>query len=350
MNLFPKNYLFSFFVFSTSVITRLYPFGAMDNVVSFAVNHADDMARAVIINADDIVQTSLLHADDVMRIGVVHADDIVRLSAVHADDIARLGLRNGDNLIYDFSRIHIRAHTLLNAVDNVDDIALKGMSRASFVNKYGKTLADDFYSYSGGQSRYIQAALEGKPIVPQKGYGRVGHKKLKGDDYIKAVTQRGNRLNDFLNTQMINKPTKLLRGGNLQPDSLSKLYNIGDVNGKNVQAVADMIKKSKGTFNPTTLSSASLPSVSDHSLHSFAINGWGDANIGKANPYKIIREFEAPSGTKGFNMSQLSSARGQQEFLMPKGLRTNVTDVRIENVVFEGKQYDVIRVFETIIP
>jgi hypothetical protein len=342
-----KNSLFFITVFFTVTAANVHARG----VASFTVNHADDIARVAIKNVDDIVRVGSRHADDVIRVGVVHADDIVRLSVFHADDIARLALRQGDDIIYDFSKVHLRAHALRNIADNADDIALKGISRPEFARKYGKTLSDDFSAYSGGQGRFINEAMRGNHLLPKAGGGNVGSQIfLTGDDYIKAIIQRGDRLNDFLNTQSIKQPAKLLRGENLQADSLAKLYNIGDINNKNIQEVADIIKNNGHTLNTSTLTSTSLPSVNNDSLLSFSINGWGNANTGKANPYKIIRELDAPSGTKGFNMSQLSTARGQQEFLLPKGLKTMVTDVRIDKVLFEGVQYDVIRIFETIIP
>jgi hypothetical protein len=350
MKIFSKNALFMIFVFFNATVAKVQALGAVDNIASYTAKHADDIARVVIRNADDIARVGLVHVDDVIRVGVVHADDIARLSVFHADDIARLALRQGDDIIYDFSKIHLRTRALTSVIDNVDDIALKGISKADFINLHGKELFDDFSAYSSRQGRFINEAMRGNHILPRSGGGKVGSLYLKGDDYIRGVVQRGNRINDYVNTQTINQQTKLLRGDNLQADSLTRLYNIGDINGKSMQEVADMIKNNSHTLNNTTLTSTSLPTVNNHSLHSFSINGWGDANIGRANPYKIIRELDAPSGTKGFNMSQLSTARGQQEILLPIGLRTNVTDVRIDKILFEGMQYDVIRIFETIIP
>lgn len=235
----------------------------------------------------------------------------------------------------------------LSAADN---IALDGLTRTEFTVKFGKELAEDITAFSGKQSQYIQAAMDGKRILPKSGSGSVGgQKNLIGDDYINAVKQRGYRINKFLLTQVIDKPVKLLRGGNFQPDELAKLYNI-NIKSNNSIDVVNAIKNGGRTFNQNTLTSASLPSVSQHAIHSFAVNGWNNADIARKNPLKIIRELDAPAGTKGFNISKLSTSRGQQEFLMPAGLKTVVTDAKIEKIVFEGEIYDVIRVFEEIIP
>jgi hypothetical protein len=335
---------YSFLVFLLIVTFEgLYALGAADNVASFAINHADDVTRAVIVNADELVQAGLLHADDVMRVGIVHADDFARLSMLHADDFARLALQNGDDIIYDFSRIHLKAHTLTNVIDNVDDIALKGMPRNSFVGKYGDALATDISAVTGKQFRKIQAILRGDPVPPR---GLINGKYLEGNDFIQALGNRASRINDFLDTQTISSPTKLLRGDNLPENALMQIYNIGDIKGKNIQEIADMIKSNGKTFNPSSLTNASLPTVKTSLIDEFAIYGW-EGNTGN---FKIIRELQAPPGTKGFNISPLSNVRGQQEFLMPKGLRTTVTNAIPDRVTMNGTTYDVIRVFETIIP
>ncbi|MDR2802961.1 MAG: hypothetical protein LBB22_01565 [Treponema sp.] len=333
-----------FLVFGLTIaFDGLHALGAADNVASFAVNHADDVARAVIINADDLVQAGLLHVDDVMRVGALHADDFARLTVLHADDFARLSLKTGDNIIYDFSKIHLRAHTLTTVVDSADDIALKGMPKAAFAGKYGDILSTDITAFTGKQYKKIQAVLKGEP-VPTRGF--INGKYLEGDEFIQALGSRANRINDFLNTQTISNGTKLLRGDNLPENALRQLYNIGDIKGKNVQEIADMIRTNRRTFNPSSLTSASLPNVNKSLIDEFALYGWE----GTTGNFKIIRELQALPGTKGFNISQLSNVRGQQEFLMPKGLRTMVTHAMPDKVTMNGVTYDVIRVFETIIP
>jgi hypothetical protein len=47
-------------------------------------------------------------------------------------------------------------------------------------------------------------------------------------------------------------------------------------------------------------------------------------------------------------ISYISKYGGQQEFLLPKGLKTHITNVRVEKIDFDGKPYEVIRIFETI--
>jgi hypothetical protein len=341
MRIYTKN-SFLFFLL-TLVFNRVYALGAADNVASFAINHADDITRAVIMNADDLVQAGLLHADDIMRVGVLHTDDFARMVVSHADDIARLGLKNGDNIIYDFSKIHLRAHTLTTIVDSADDIALKGMSRASFVSKYGDILSTDISAFTGKQYRKIQAILRGEPVPAR---GLIKGKYLEGDEFIQALGSRANRINDFLDTQAISTGTKLLRGDNLPENALMQLYSIGDIKGRSIQEIADMIKTNGRTFTPSSLTSASLPSVNKSLIDEFALYGW-EGNTGN---FKIIRELQAPAGTKGFNISQLSNLRGQQEFLMPKGLKTIVTNAFPDRITMNGVTHDVIRVFETITP
>ena len=256
-------------------------------------------------------------------------------------------INSADN-INDINKLKQTVNKMSKIPGNADNIALEGLSRIDFINKYGKGLADDITAYSGKQSQFIQAAMDGKPILPKSGGGMVDQLR-NGDDYINAVKQRGLRINKFLSSQVIDKPTKLLRGGNYQKEELASLYNIV-IKNNNAQDAANAIKNSGRTFNQNTLTSASLPSVNPHAIHSFAINGWQNADIARKNPLKIIRELDAPAGTKGFNISKLSTTRGQQEFLMPAGLKTVVTDVKIEKIVFEGNLYEVIRVFEKIIP
>jgi hypothetical protein len=311
----------------------------VNNVVRASGRYANNLAR---------LGWRISPSGNVIRVSTLHADDLVRLGVRHSNNIARLGLREGDDIIRNFSRIQRNSRNFNLISSNMDDIAIRGISRSEFTSRFGKTLSDDLFAYSRGQYRYINEALLGNPIVPRAGHGQVGGQVLKGNDYIVAITQRANRIDNFLNTQTINQRTRLLRGENLQADELSRLFNIGNINGMNINEVSTLIRNNGHTFN-NALTSTSLSTVNPHTLNSFAINGWRNADIGRANPFKIIRDIDVPVGTKGFNMSQLSSMRGQQEVLLPRGLRTRVTDVRVERIMFEGIEYDVLRVFEAIV-
>jgi hypothetical protein len=332
-----KNLAGFFFISLILVSTgnqQLLGLGRIDDVAR-VLDRASDVGRAAVRTAPDIIKTGIFHADDIVKVSVLHADDFSRMAVSRADDIARLGLRQGDDLIYGFSQIHRRSHILKSAANQIDDIAMEGLSRKefrkAFINMHGAQVATDLTAYTGKQNQLLQAVARGEQL------STVGSRQ---------ALQRVNRINDFLNSQTI-KPAIYSRGINVSGDEVAKLYNIsGNVKGKNPYDIADMIKN-KTTYNPA-FTSASLPDTPKVDINEWAIYGLNNA---ENNNFKIIRELNVPIPARGgSNISKLN-IWSQDEFLFHKGLMTRVTDARVEKVLNRaGKEYTIIRVLETVVP
>ena len=100
--------LFVFVIVLFFVLDGLHARGIID-VAKQAASHADD-ARIVVKTAPDIIKPALSNTNDALRIGFINADDFARLTMLHAGDAARMGLRQGDNLIHNFSQINKRTN------------------------------------------------------------------------------------------------------------------------------------------------------------------------------------------------------------------------------------------------
>jgi hypothetical protein len=67
--------------------------------------------------------------------------------------------------------------------------------------------------------------------------------------------------------------------------------------------------------------------------------------------FRVLREFIAPPGTRGFNIERLCNTRFREKgyFLMPKGLRTEIVDVTVEYIVRGDTQYKIWHTVERIL-
>jgi len=340
MKVSTKNSSFFIIVLFTVAAAKAQALGAVEDVAKYTGKHIDDIARVVTKNTDDLVRVSLRHTDDVLRFGVVHADDIARLSVFHADDIARLALRQGDDIIYDFSKVHLKARVLGKAAGNAEDVALKGLSYSELMTKYDKKVADAFYSYaSSDQYKFIQAYLDGKPMVPKSGRGIVNGVTYYGDDYMRAIgREKVDVMDNFVRNQKTSKPITTFQGESMSPADFFNKYGI-DVGEKSRAEIVDMLN-SHGQYTTPRLSSTSLDQniARDYALHT-GYNG--------PDAIRIIHTIDVPEGSNAFNLSRMEKYK-QQQLLFPSGTNRTMTAIP-ETIIKDGISYDIIRLLETII-
>lgn len=322
MNISSKKASLVFFLMLI-VFQSAFALGAADNIAKAALRQTDNVTRRSLRNVDNVIRHSGRYADNLARLGWRHSDDAIRVSTLHAGDLARLSTRHGDN----FARLGLQeGDDLIRGSSQIRRNLPRREHENIFRNTYGAEALTDVKAITGGQNQHLQAVARGEVINPKS-------------------QQRVSRLNNLLDKNRTSEAMTFPRGENMSREGLSNFFETGTLEGKNLNEIADLLK-GKNTYN-TGFTSASLPTTPRVEVNDWAIHGLhGRQN----NNIKIIRELHTPAGTSGMNVSQVAFY-GHDEFIFKTGLKTRVDDAIVERIFDrEGNIYEIIRIFETVIP
>jgi hypothetical protein len=238
-----------------------------------------------------------------------------------------------DGTLVNFSQANSR-----NIAAKANLTQISGLTRNEYRNairsRYGQEGLTDIFAFTGNSNRYFQAVARGERVSP-------------------AIQQRYlprvNRLNTIFSSEYIPENMVFPRGERMPRDVFSNIFGIEPLGRRSNNEIARMVI-GKNTHNPA-FTSANLPTTPRIEVNDWAI--YGRASLGRSvqsNDIMLIRELNAPAGTRGFDVTRVS-IWGHEEFVFPRGLRTRVDSATVERITDRnGNIFEVIRTFETIIP
>lgn len=275
--------------------------------------------------------------------GVLRPADFSRLSLRHARTIGRLGIREGDDIVRGLSNIHQRSRGVAPLAANLDDIGIRKITRADLSSTAsGRRLLHDIREYTGINYRYINAAKRGAPLLPPAGGGRVGGQIVRGNEFSTAIVQSGNRIDDLARASPFTQRKRLFRGEDLTDSDFRRIFGFDSV-GKSPLEIETLLRSNSPSVYHASLTSTSLL---ENKAANFATQGRRFAGHADSGRIRVLREIDAPPGTRGIDVSDVSMVRGESEVLLASRFRTQVTGAQRE--IINGQE--VIRVFETIVP